>query len=62
MARSAIDLIGPWSLSVAGQELKFSALTIIDTVTNLIELVRIQAQVAAHVLIQFKNTWLARYP
>ena len=58
----AVDLIGPWTLNVAGQELKFLALTIIDTVTNLAEAVRIQASTAAHVALQFENSWLARYP
>ena len=58
----AVDLIGPWTLQVAGQELKFLALTIIDTVTNLIELVRIHASNAAHIALLFENTWLARYP
>ena len=58
----AVDLIGPWTLNVAGQELKFLALTIIDTVTNLTEIVRIHAPTSAHVALQFENTWLARYP
>ena len=58
----AVDLIGPWTLKVAGQELRFLALTIIDTVTNLIELARIHAQNAAHIALLFENTWLARYP
>jgi hypothetical protein len=38
------------------------ALTIIDTVTNLVELVRINNKTSAHVALQFENTWLARYP
>ena len=37
----AVDLIGPWEITVAGQEIKFSALTIIDLVTNLVEVVRL---------------------
>ena len=37
----AVDLIGPWTLMVAGQEIEFKALTIIDLVTNLVEIVRL---------------------
>ena len=58
----AIDLIGPWKLKVAGNEIKFSALTIIDLVTNLVEIIRLQNKTCAHVTQQFENAWLARYP
>jgi hypothetical protein len=37
----AVDLIGPWTIKTNGQELVFHALTCIDPVTNLTELVRI---------------------
>jgi len=37
----AVDLIGPWIIQVCGNPYEFSALTAIDTVTNLVELVRI---------------------
>ena len=37
----AVNLIGPWKTKVNGKLVTFSALTIIDTVTNLVELVRI---------------------
>jgi transposase InsO family protein len=58
----AVDLIGPWQIKIGEHELEFMALTIIDVVTNLVELVRIDNKTAAHVAIQFENTWLARYP
>jgi transposase InsO family protein len=58
----AVDLIGPWTLSIGDQKLKFSALTIIDMVTNLVEIVRLTNKTAAHVAMQFENTWLSRYP
>ena len=58
----AVDLIGPWKLQVQEQELEISALTCIDTVTNLTELVRIQNKTSAHVAEQFQNCWLSRYP
>jgi len=58
----AVDLIGPWTLEVATQTVQFSALTIIDLVTNLVELVRLDNKTSEHVALQFVNTWLARYP
>jgi transposase InsO family protein len=58
----AVDLIGPWTLSIGDQKLKFSALTMIDMVTNLVEVVRLSNKTAAHVAMQFENNWLSRYP
>ena len=58
----AVDLIGPWKIQVNGQELIFHALTCIDPVTNLTELVWIDNKSAAHVGMKFENTWLSRYP
>ena len=58
----AVDLIGPWTLYVAGQEVSFMALTIIDVVTNLVEIIRISNKTSAQVSLQFENTWLSRYP
>jgi transposase InsO family protein len=49
-------------IKISGHDLEFMALTIIDMVSNLVELVRIDNTTAAHVAIQFENTWLARYP
>jgi hypothetical protein len=36
-----VDLIGPWVLQVHCNPYKFDALTVIDTVTNLVELIRV---------------------
>ena len=36
-----MDLIGLWIVQVCGNPIEFSALTVIDTITNLVELVRI---------------------
>jgi hypothetical protein len=36
----AVDLIGPWIIQVCNKLYKFNALTVIDTVSNLVELVR----------------------
>ena len=42
----AVDLIGPWTLQVSNQKVTFNALTIIDLVTNLVELVRLDNKTA----------------
>ena len=57
------DLIGPWKLTVNEVELEFNALTCIDPVTNLIEIVRLKGQKTAdNARILFENHWLSRYP
>ncbi len=57
-----IDLIGPWKITVQGIDLSFSALTIIDPLTNLVEIARIANKSAQHVGMQLENTWFSRYP
>jgi len=58
----AVDLIGPWNIKVNGKVVEFNALTIIDTATNLVELVRIDNKSSEHIRDKFMQTWLARYP
>ena len=58
----AVDLIGPWAITINKQRIVFKALTIIDTVTNLAELIRITSKSSAHVGLQLENAWLSRYP
>ena len=58
----AIDLIGPWQVTIGPQVLSFQALTCIDTVTNLAEVPHINNKTSAHISMLFKNNWLARYP
>jgi RNase H-like domain found in reverse transcriptase/Integrase zinc binding domain/Reverse transcriptase (RNA-dependent DNA polymerase) len=58
----AVDLIGPWTMPVVDEKLTFHALTMIDMVTNLVEVVRINNKTAANVALHFENTWLSRYP
>jgi len=53
----------PWIVQVCGKPaLEFNALTAIDTVTYLVELVRIDKKTFAHIAQQFAQLWLARYP
>jgi hypothetical protein len=45
----AVDLIGPWIIQVCNKPYKFNFLTVIDTVSILVELVRIDEKKSAHV-------------
>ena len=56
------DLIGPWTIIINGQILEFKALTSIDSVSNLAELIRIDNKFSKHVSEKFENSWLSRYP
>jgi transposase InsO family protein len=58
----AIDLIGPWTLTIGEVKQSFSALTMVDVVTNLVEIVRVNNKTAAHIAWQFEQAWLSRYP
>ena len=57
-----VDLIGPWTLNLHGYDETFVALTMIDPVTHLTELVRLDNKTSDHVALQFNNVWLSRYP
>ncbi|MHA7811731.1 MAG: integrase zinc binding domain-containing protein, partial [Marinobacter adhaerens] len=57
-----VDLIGPWTLKIQGDPVEFNALTCIDPVTNLLEIVLIDNKTSEHVAQKFQNVWLARYP
>ena len=57
-----VDLIGPWRVQVNGEEVEFNALTCIDPVTSLVELIRVNRKTAYHIAQQFENVWLSRYP
>jgi hypothetical protein len=57
----AIDLIGPWKVTVQNETFEFYALTCIDLATNFPEAIRIRTIHASHVGMYFENIWLARY-
>jgi hypothetical protein len=58
----AVDLIGPWIIQVCNKPYEFNALTVIDTVSNLVELVRIDEKTLAHMTRKYAQVWLSRYP
>ncbi len=57
-----MDLIGPWTVQVRGNPYEFEALTVIDTVTNLVKLVRIHDKRSQTVARKFTQCWITRYP
>ena len=57
-----VDLIGPWKIKVQDQDVYFNALTCIDPVTNLTELIRIESKTSANIARKFEESWLNRYP
>ena len=61
-AEVAVDLKGPWTVKIRGKTTQeVFALTIIDTASNLVELVQIKSKTFKNVARRFHNTWLARY-
>jgi hypothetical protein len=58
----AVDLIGPWVVQVHGNPYEFDALTVIDTVTNLVELIRVDDKTSGNVARKYAQCWLSRYP
>eukprot|EP00957_Ditylum_brightwellii_P120082 9163373-Ditylum_brightwellii.AAC.1 len=45
----AVDLIGPWKITIKSEEIEFNALIIIDLVSNLAEIIPIDNKTSEHV-------------
>ena len=58
----AVDLIGPWNITINGIEYSFHALTMIDPDTNFIEICSIPNKYSKTIANQFENFWLSKYP
>eukprot|EP00957_Ditylum_brightwellii_P205567 15344437-Ditylum_brightwellii.AAC.1 len=48
-SKNAIDLIEPWRIKIRGEDVDFNALTCIDIVSNLVEMIRVENKTAEHV-------------
>ena len=57
-----MDLIGPRIIEIRDKWYEFSALTSIDLVTNLVELIRVDRKTSAKIRSKLEQSWLARYP
>jgi hypothetical protein len=58
----AVNLIRPWIIQICNKPYEFNALTVIDMVFNLVELVRIDEKTLAQVARKYAQVWLSRYP
>ena len=58
----AIDTIGPWTVVINGKLTQLYTVTIIDTMINLTELIRIMSSKAKLTAIALEQGWLHRYP
>ena len=58
----AIDFIGPWMVKVNNRKVEFNVLMCIDTVSNLIEFIRIDNKTSRHIWDKFIQSWLSLYP
>ena len=62
-AEVSVDLIGLWTVKIRGKKTReVFALTIIDTASNLVELVQTESKTLENIARRFHNTWIARYP
>jgi hypothetical protein len=57
-----MDTIGPWTNKVAMERVTFYAFTIIDVVTNLVEIIRCDNKTSRHVAVHYTNMWITRNP
>ena len=58
-----MDLIGPWKVQTrTGRIYDFIALTSIDRVTGLAEIIRVENKTSEHIADKFDESWLSRYP
>lgn len=58
----AVDTIRPWKINICGQNVEVYAVTIIDFVTNLTELVQIVTPSALQAAQAMELGWLMQYP
>ncbi len=57
-----MDLIGPWVVQVCGNPYEFDALTIINTVNNSVEQIKVDRKTSDIIARKYAQCWLSRYP
>ncbi len=58
----AVDLIGPSIVQVHGSPYEFFALTSIDTVAKLVELITVDNKTSEKIARKYAQCWLSCYP
>ena len=58
----AVDMIGPWKVCINNELMIFHALTIIDTVLNLVEIVTLNRASGDETAQTLEHSWLYCYP
>ena len=57
-----VDLIGPWKIQMNNVEYKYRALTCVDLIIAISEIIPIQYATSQTTATSFENDWLSRYP
>ena len=57
-----VDVIGPRRITIYNFEYQFRALTCIDTIIGLPEVIPVDNATSSSVAIAFEDNWLSRYP
>ena len=57
-----VDMIGPWKIEINKFEYQFRALTCIDTVIGLPEIIPVDNTTSLSVAQAFEDNWLSQYP
>ena len=57
-----VDMIGPWKIEINQNEYNFRALTCIDSIINLPEIILVNEATSQTVANAFEDEWLSRYP
>ena len=58
----SVDMIGPWKISINNFKYQFRALTCIDTIIGLPEVIPVDNATSRTVASAFEDNWLSRYP
>ena len=61
-SKVVVYLIGLWKIIIHNADVFFNALTCIDPVSNLVEMVQVENKTVEHISRKFEECWLNRYP
>ena len=58
----SVEMIGPWKITTNNFDYQFRALTCIDTILGLPEVIPVENATSNSVALAFEDNWLTRYP